>query len=331
LEVVLTPPSGLVVVTGAGGFIGRAVCAQLPSRGWPVRGFVRALNRHTAARADFLPVGDLVSMSERAIEAAVRGAAAVVHLAARVHAPDAGGPEALTACRRINVGFTQRLARAAAAAGVAHFVFASTVKVNGEMTLPGRPFVESDPPDPHDDYAETKWEAERTLEGIAEDTGLRVTALRLPLTYGPGAKANFARLARVVLRGVPLPLASIDNRRSLLGIDNLVDALVRVLDDKGADGRGRMTPYLLADRDPVSTPDLVRAIAAARGVEARLFALPVGLLRFAGACTGRSAAVDRLTESLEVDTRAFRTRFGWAPPRTLAQGLAAALGAAAPL
>lgn len=328
---VLTPPSGPVVVTGAGGFIGRAVCAQLPLRGWPVRGLVRTLDRHTAARADFLPVGDLTSLSGRALDNAVRGAVAVVHLAARVHAPVAGGPGSLAACRRINVEVTRRLARAAVAAGVAHFVFASTVKVNGEMTLPGRPFVESDPPDPHDDYAVTKWEAERELEGVAEDTGLRVTALRLPLTYGPGAKANFARLARAVLRGVPLPFARIDNRRSLLGSDNLVDALCTLLADSGADDRGRMTPYLLADADAVSTPDLVRAIAAAKGAEPRLFALPVELLRFAGACTRRSAAMGRLTESLEVDTRAFCARFGWTPPCTLAQGLAAALGTRAPL
>lgn len=321
----LPPHARIVVVTGAGGFIGRAVCADLAARGWAVRGLVRALDRHTAARADFLPVGDLAAYPDPALAYAVRGAAAIVHLAARVHMmDDAAASSALAAYRRANVEVTQRLARAAAAAGVPHFLFASSVKVNGEATLPGQPFTESDPPDPHDDYARSKWEAERVLEGIAEDTGMRITALRLPLTYGPGAKANFARLARAVRRGIPLPFARVDNRRSLLGIGNLTDAVATVLADEGAAERGHMTPYLVADDAPVSTPDLVRAIAAAVGVEPHLVALPVSWLRLAGAVSGRGAAVARLTESLEVDTRAFRARFGWTPPLSLAQGLAVA-------
>jgi nucleoside-diphosphate-sugar epimerase len=288
-----------------------------------VRGLIRTLDRHTAARADFLPVGDLAAMTDAALAHTVRGARAIVHLAARVHRVETG-TVSLAAYRRDNVEVTKRLAGAAAAAGVAHFVFASSVKVHGEITIAGQPFTESDPPDPHDEYATSKCEAEHALQIIAEASGLRVTALRLPLTYGPGAKANFARLARAVRRGVPLPFASIDNRRSLLGIDNLVDALGLVLDDDGAEERGRMTPYLLADGEPVSTPDLVRAVAAALGVDAHLVAVPAGWLRFAGVCAGHAAAAARLTASLEVDTRAFRDRFGWVPPRTLAQGLAAA-------
>jgi nucleoside-diphosphate-sugar epimerase len=330
MEVDLTPGARLAVVTGAGGFIGRAVCAQLQARGWRVRGLVRTLDRHTAARADFLPVGDLATLPDTALVHAVRGARAVVHLAARVHLAETASTASLAAYRRVNVEVTQRVARAAAAAGVAHFVFASSIKVNGEMTLVGRPFIESDPPDPHDDYAASKWEAERGLGAVAADTGLRVTALRLPLTYGSGARANFARLARVVRRGVPLPFAGIDNRRSLLGIENLVGALAAVLADDGADEGGRITPYLLADAEAVSTPGLVRELAVALNVEPRLFAVPTGLLRFAGVLTGHSAAVARLTTSLEVDIRAFRTRFGWSPPCTLAQGLAAACADHAP-
>lgn len=314
----------LVVVTGAGGFIGRAMVAQLPGRGWAVRGLVRTLDRHTAARADFLPVGDLAAMADRALVQAVRGAAAVVHLAARVHVMEADGASSLAAFRRDNVEVTRRLAHAAVAGGVTHFVFASSIKVNGEATPPGRPFTESDPPDPHGDYAISKWEAERALEGIAEDTGLRITALRLPLTYGAGAGANFARLARAVRRGVPLPVGRIDNRRSLLGIDNLVDALGSVLADEGAAERGHLTPYLVADGEAVSTPDLVRGIATAVGVTPHIVGLPVSWLRLAGAVSGRGPAVARLTESLEMDTRAFRARFGWTPPYSLAQGLVAA-------
>jgi len=319
----------MVVVTGANGFIGRAVCAHLRSIGWPVRGLVRTLDRGTAARVEFLPVGDLTVIGGHALRNVLRGATAVVHLAAHVHQPANG--DALAPMRRINVEVTERIARAAAAAGATHCVFASSVKVNGEVTLPGRPFRESDPPDPHDDYAATKWEAEQALAAVAAETGLRVTALRLPLTYGPGVKGNLATLARAIRAGVPLPLAGIHNRRSVLGVGNCSAAIETLLASEDPDGLGRMTPYLVADAEPVSTPELVRAMAAALGVNARLFAVSPGLLRFAGACIAQTPVVERLVGSLEVDTTAFRTRFGWTPPVPFADGLAAALREASPL
>ena len=314
--------AGTVVVTGAGGFAGRALVAFLAARGGGVRGLVRALDGAMAARAEFLPVGDLAEIDERTAALALGGAAAVVHLAARVHRPGARGDDEAAAMRRSNVATTQRIARAAAAAGVAHFVFASTVKVNGEITQPGHPFRESEPPDPHDAYAASKWEAEQALAAIAADTGMRVTALRLPLTYGPGAKGNFAALARAVRAGVPLPFAGIVNRRSVLGLANLCDAIAAVLGSDARDEHGRAAPYFVADAAPVATPELARALAHAMGVAPRLFAVPPGLLRFVGAFVGRAAAVERLVGSLEVDTSAFRARFAWSPPRTLAEGLA---------
>ncbi len=216
----------------------------------------------------------------------MHGATHVVHLAARVHQPDADGEGARATMRRMNGDVTARLARAAAAAGAAHFVFASTIKVNGEATLPGRPFRESDPPDPHDDYATSKRDAELALAELAESTGLRVTSLRLPLTYGPGAKANFAALARAVRAGVPLPFAAIDNRRSLLGIGNFGDALATLLASDDAADRGRNTPYLLADAQPVSTPDLVRAIAARAGRGAAAVRVPEGAAALRGRVRG---------------------------------------------
>ena len=321
----------MVVVTGAGGFIGRAVGTHLRAHGWQVRGLVRELDGEAVLRTDTLPVGDLATISDERLAHALRGAASVLHLAARVHRARAAALESLASYRASNVAMTERLARAAAVAGVRHFILASSIKVNGEATLPGRPFTESDPPDLRDDYATSKWEAERALAAVAETTGMRVTALRLPLTYGAGATANFARLARAVRRGMPLPLAGIDNRRSLLGVGNLADALATLLADDTAIDAGRMTPYLLADAAPVSTPELARAIATALGVQPRLFAVPAGLLQFAGACLGRADAVARLTGSLAVDTTAFRTRFGWTPPNTLAQGLRGALRPSAPL
>jgi nucleoside-diphosphate-sugar epimerase len=315
----------MVVVTGANGFIGRAVCAHLRGMGWPVRGLVRTLDSGTAARAEFMAVGDLATIGEHALRNALRGATAVVHLAARVHRPADANGDALAPMRRINVDVTERIARAAAAAAATHCVFASSVKVNGEVTMPGRPFCESDPPDPHDDYAATKWEAEQALAAVAEETGMRVTALRLPLTYGPGAKGNLATLARAIRAGLPLPLAGIRNRRSVLGVGNCSAAIDVLLRSDDPIGHGRMIPYLLADAETVSTPDLVRAMAKALCVEPRLFAVAPGLLRFAGACVARAPMVERLVGSLEVDTAAFRSRFGWTPPIPLADGLAAAM------
>ena len=320
-----------IVVTGANGFLGRAVVPRLAAAGYGVRGLVRQLDPATAARAQFLPVGDLTHLPDRAMLNALRGATAVVHLAALAHRPLDGGPESASALRRINVDVSGRLARAALLSGATHFVFASSVKVNGETSPPGRPLSESDPPNPEDDYAESKWAAECTLAVVAEQSDLRVTALRLPLTYGAGAKANFAALVRAVRRGLPLPLGGIANRRSVLGAGNLCSALQTLLESSDASAHGRVTPYFVADAQPVSTAELVRAIARALRKPPRLFAIAPSLLRLGGAWCGRSEAVERLLDTLEVDTAAFRTRFGWSPPESLDQGLAAAIGDTPPL
>jgi nucleoside-diphosphate-sugar epimerase len=312
---------GLVVVTGADGFAGRAACAHLLAAGIPVRGLVRALSSATVARPDMLPVGDLTAITDAALTNALRGAGTVVHLAARVHVMRDTATEPRTAFRAVNVAATERLARAAAAAGAEQFVFASSIKVNGESTPPGRPFRESDPPDPHDDYAASKWEAECVLADVARETGLAVTILRLPLLYGPGVKGNVARLTDAIARGMPLPLASIDNRRSLLGAGNFVSALHTVLGHP-VPPSGTVVTYFVADASPVATPELVRAIAAALGVAPRLVSIPLPLLRLASACIGRRAAFERLAGSLEADTTAFRTQFGWQPPRSMAEELA---------
>jgi len=313
--------AGLVVVTGADGFAGRAVCAHFRAAGVPFRGLVRALSGETAARPDMLPVGDLATGSEEALANALRGAGTVVHLAGRAHVMHETATEPRAAFRAANVAATERVARAAAEAGAAHFVFASSVKVNGEATPPERPFRENDPPDPRDEYAASKWEAECVLADVARETGLAVTVLRLPLMYGPGVKGNFAQLTEAIARGLPLPLGSIDNRRSLLGVGNFVAALDAVLGHP-TPAPGTAVTYLLADASPVATKELVQAIAAALGVAPRLLSVPPSLLRLASACVGKAAAFERLAGSLVVDTTAFRTRFGWQPPRSLAEELA---------
>ncbi len=325
---VLASAGRRVVVTGASGFIGRAVMPALAARGFAVRGLVRDASP-PAEGVEIRVIGDLTPLNTHALAEMLRDADAVVHLAGRVHVP--ARADAPAAYRTMNVELTERLARAAAVCGIDHFVFASSIKVNGEATLSGRPFRESDTPQPQDAYARSKWEAETALAQVAAATGLRVTALRLPLTYGPAAKANFAALARAIRRGMPLPLAGIVNRRSLLGVGNLADALAAVLTDVDATAPGRCTTWLLADGAAVATPALARAIGVAVGVPARLFALPPRILHTAAAALGREETLARLTGSLEVDDRAFRARFGWTPPFTLQQGLTAALGPASPL
>ena len=320
-----------IVVTGAAGFIGRACVAHLAARGFVVRGLVRTLDASTVGRAEFLSVGDLATADARALHHALAGAHAVVHLAARAHRmrDDAADPDA--EYRRENVEVTRRVLQMAADAGVPHLVLASTVKVNGEATVRGHPFVEDDPPHPHDAYAKSKWMAEQATAEIAEAAGVRATALRLPLTYGPGVHANLDTLARAVRRGVPLPFGAVANRRSLLGVGNLCDAVHTLLASDGATERGRLTRYFVADAAPVSTPDIVRAMAAAMRVPARLIAVSPRWLRLGAMCVGHAGKAQRIVDSLEVDTSAFCARFGWTPPLSFAQGMAAAFGRAAPL
>jgi nucleoside-diphosphate-sugar epimerase len=272
----------------------------------------------------------------------MRGVELVVHLAARVHVMDEKAVNPLEEFRKVNVAGTEQLARQAAAAGVRRLVFMSSVKVNGEGGSGKRevasgkrqagsgkreagsgrqggisPYTEDDPPAPEDPYGVSKQEAEDVLRRVARETGLEVVIIRAPLVYGPGVKANFLQLMRTVHRGIPLPVGCIHNRRSLIGLGNLVDAVIACVKHPNAAGN----TFLVCDDDDVSTPELVRRIAAALGRQARVFPVPLALLRLAGAVIGKRAAVDRLVGSLTVDTGKIRRELGWKPPFTMEQGL----------
>lgn len=308
-----------VLVTGANGFVGTALAAALSKRGMPARLAVR--DERAALRlargpgeADVVAVGDVGAATDW--RAALKGVDAVVHLAARSHVMREHAADPLAAYRAVNVEGTRRLARDAEAAGVRRLVFVSSVKVNGERTGE-RAFTEEDPPAPEDAYGISKWEAEQALWDAAGKGGTGAVVLRPPLMYGPGVKGNFLSLVRAVARGTPLPLASVDNRRSLLFVGNLVDAVLLCIDHPAAGGT-----YLLADGPDVSTPELARGIGEALGRRARLLHVPPALLRLAGAASGRSPAVSRLLGSLRVDSARIRRELGWRPGATLAQGLA---------
>ena len=292
-------------VTGADGFIGRAFCRRAVAAGRRVRRFVRV---PTADAADCV-VADLTQASVAELAEKLDGVATLIHLAGRAHVMRETARDPDAAYRDANERATRRIAEAAQAAGVRRIVFASSVKVNGEATLPGRPFRSGDAPAPQDAYARSKLAAERALMDVAQRTALCPIVLRLPLVYGPGAGGNFRRLVDAVRAHRWLPLGAIDNRRSLLGLDNLLDALDAAIDAPAA----ACGVHFVADAQSVSTPALVRAIARALQTSPRLVPVPVPLLRLAGSVVGQRAAIERLTASLEVDTASFAAATPWRP------------------
>lgn len=309
-----------VLVTGAGGFVGTALVRELARRGSTPIACVRRPPAARLAGVEYIEADEL--LGSPALDAALAGSDAVVHLVARTHSADLDDPRAVALYRHINVEMTHALALRCIRAGVRRFVFMSSAKVNGEETF-GRPFREDDPERPEDLYGQTKLEAERLLAACTAGTGLGVTIVRPPLIYGPGVKANFRRLIGLVARGVPLPFGSVRNARSLIGLDNLCDLLAIALAHPAAVGE----TFLVADGAPVSTPALLRAIGSALGRPARLLPVPVGILKAAAGATGRQAEFRRLTASLAVDTGKVARQLDWRPPRTFSEGLAATVEA----
>jgi nucleoside-diphosphate-sugar epimerase len=312
-----TATRGLVVVTGAAGFVGQALCAKLAADGRAHRGIVRAASAHALHGTPQVALGDLAAAPEAALAAALDGARAVVHLAGRAHLQGAAAAD-VEAYRAANVVATARLASAALRAGVERFVLASTIKVHGEASAPGRPLRATDPPAPRDAYARSKLDAERALAQACAGTPMAPIVLRTPLVYGPGVRGNFLRLLDAVAREARLPLGAIANRRDLLYVGNLVAAIVALVDA----GEAAPGAWLVTDGEPVATPELVRRIARALDVEPRLLAVPVALLRLAGALAGRSGEIARLAGSLELDGAPLRQLVGPAP-FTLDEGIAA--------
>ena len=301
---------GGILVTGANGFVGRALVQHLRSLGLAVT----AVSRSATQTA--LPDDHRVARYEDAA-ALMAGHACVVHLAARVHVMKETAADPLADFCAANVALSETLARAAAAAGVRRFVFLSSVKVQGERTRPGRPFSEQDAPAPEDAYGVSKARAEASLRQIAAQTGLELVTVRPPLVYGPGVQANFAALMRAVARGWPLPLAALDNRRSLVALDNLLDFIVQCIQQAAAADQ----TFLVSDGEDLSTPALVRRMALAMGRPARLLAVPLPLLRAAAGLAGKQSQLQRLEESLQVDISKARRVLKWQPVVSVDEGL----------
>lgn len=307
-----------ILVTGASGFIGSALLQRLIADGWDAIGAVRQHSKLDAScrigpsldeTADWRPL--------------LAGRDVVVHTAARVHVMNEDSASARRAHFRVNTEGTLKLVRQAAESGVRRFVFISTVKVMGELSI--HPFRTTDSPAPCDPYAESKLAAEVGLRQVAEAAKMEWVVIRPPLVYGPGVGGNLATLIRWIERGIPLPLSAVHNRRSLVGRDNLIDFVTLCLDHPSAAN----ALLFVSDGHDVSTSELIRLLSVALKVRPMLIPVPIGLLTAIGRLIGCQHSVQRLCANLQVDISDARQHLGWHPPISVEEGLRQAVRGAA--
>lgn len=314
-----------VLVTGANGFVGRALVLRLAElEGYQPIAAVRSLPTTELILSKGACIGkavryvELGDVANGAFDHCIfNGVDTLVHCAARVHVMNEPAMDPLASFRAVNVGGTLALAKQAASEGVKRFIFISTIKVNGEATVLGEPFQADDLPAPEDAYGLSKLEAEQGLKLLAAETGMEVVIIRPPLVYGRGVKGNFGSMIKLVEKEIPLPFGAIDNKRSLVGIDNLVDLIVRCIDHPAAANQ----VLLAGDGQDLSTPELVRSLAMAMGKRARLIPLPTSVLNFGATLLGKRALAHRLLGSLQVDITKTRELLEWQPRHSVEEGL----------
>ena len=303
-----------VLLTGATGFLGGRLAAALQSK--PNVNLTAAVRR----RAE-IPFAHTVEVQDQDANTdwstALTNQQVVIHSAARAHIMKDEVADPLAEYRRVNVDGTLNLARQAAEAGVKRFIFISSIKVNGEQTPLGQPFTVEDTSAPEDAYGISKWEAEQGLQQLASETGIEVVIIRPPLVYGPGVKGNFASMIKLVSKGLPLPLGAINNQRSLVALDNLVDLIMTCIDHPAAANQ----VFLAGDGQDLSTTELLRDVARAMGKPPRLIPVPSSLLTLGATLMGKKAMAQRLLGSLQVDISKARHLLGWEPPITVEEGL----------
>lgn len=304
------------LITGASGFVGRALSDYLLSKGECVRGTLLPSESVSVLPAGVEPFVIGPIDRDTSWTSALAGVKTVVHLAARVHVMHETAVDALFEFRKTNTAGTLNLALQAAQTGVKRFVFISTIGVNGDNSG-NRPYSEDDIPSPHNAYSVSKYEAELGLRKISREFGIEVVVIRAPLVYGPGNPGNFLSLLRIIAKGLPLPLASINNKRSFIYIGNLVDLLGTCVNHPAASGQ----LFLVSDGDDVSTPELIRLIAVSLGVTVMLLPFPVSLLRLAAKLTGNSRSFNQLSGSLTVDSYKVCSTLHWKPPFSMGEGL----------
>lgn len=315
-----------VLVTGATGFIGRGLCLYLTKNGFDVYGSVRVASSANVAGA-YTPVvvgeiGPETDWSHALSPRTESGSVAVdcvIHCAAKSHVLNHGGPNLADSYREINVLGAARLAECAIQVGVKQFIFLSSVNVLGRKPSSGLSLRASDPPSPQGLSGRFKWQAEQELRRLCEKASMSLTTVRLPLVYGPMVKGNLALLLTAVSRGFPLPLGGINNRRSMIGLDNLVNFLAHcILND-----RAFSQTFLVSDTESHSTSNIVRIIASGMGKKAFLLPIPMALIRLFGLVSGKGSEVASLVDSLHVDDSLTRSLLSWRPPYTSRDGMRA--------
>ncbi|VVN93220.1 UDP-glucose 4-epimerase family protein [Pseudomonas fluorescens] len=295
-----------VLVTGASGFVGEALVLKLLVD----KKFCPIAAARSATRLQGLCPVQPFDLAHPTVLPALDDVQVVIHAAARVHVMNEIAVDALAEFRKVNVEGTLGLAQRAADAGVKRFIFISSIKVNGESTLPGKPFKADDQPNPQDPYGVSKYEAEEALKQLGRATGMEVVIIRPPLVYGPGVKANFLSMLNWLHKGIPLPLGAIRNQRSLVAVENLVSLVVTCIDHPAAANQ----TFLVSDGEDLSTTQLLRRLSSALGKPARLLPVPEWLLSLAASAMGKKAIGQRICGSLQVDINKNRELLGWAPP-----------------
>lgn len=311
-----------ILVTGASGFVGQALCMELKNRSERVRCAVRKplklevqfISENSTGVFEYITVGEIGPTTDW--NHALKGIDVIIHLAAMVHIMNCQDKDALSLYRRVNTLGTERLARMAADNGVRRFVYVSSIKVNGEKTF-NSPFTENNEVNPQGPYAISKWEAEQILHRIADTTDLEIVILRPPLIYGPGVRGNFLRLLHLVYKGVPLPFGNVCNQRSLLGLGNFVDLLLVCSKHPRAAGE----TFLVSDGKDLSTPELIRYLACVLERKPRLLPFSSNVLRLIGRILGREMDMERLLSSLTIDSSKVRRILNWIPPFSVEDGL----------
>lgn len=307
----------MILVTGASGFVGAELVKKLASDK-SIDGVVASSRNSCISWPRGVVHTQIASISsETDWSLALHGVDRVVHCAARVHVMSDDKKQSLKLFRRVNVDGTLNLARQAAEAGVSRFVFVSSIKVNGEVTQPGKPFRADDEPRPSDDYALSKLEAEQGLLHITKKTKMELVIVRSPLVYGPGVKANFASLMKFIQLGLPMPLGSINNSRSLVALSNLVDLLSICLKHPAAANQ----IFLASDGEDVSTTELLYRLGKAMNKKVNLMPIPVTIIDLVAKIFRKTSVSNRLCSSLQVDIEKTRSLLSWNPPLTLNQGL----------
>ena len=299
-----------ILVTGANGFIGTQLSETLANSGHEVRCTARSISPNNPITREMITC-DLESADS--LDHLTTGCDAIVHLAGRAHVMSDDPATSESLYLSANVDVTRRLAQSAARTGVKRMILMSSVKVNGDLTTIDSPFTSQDAPNPKDSYGRSKTQAEQTLWDVASTSALEGVVIRPPLVYGPGVRANFASLIGIVDRGIPLPLGSIQNKRSFVSVDNLIDCIAIALQSPNAGGQ----TFLVSDGQDLSTPELIRSIASSLHKSPILFSFPPALLKLAATTAGKRSAYDRLCGSLTVDIASTKQKLSWTPPFTV--------------